>query len=502
MNWLINELLANVFNNIRLLIDFIASPFLDPLGFFRRLKGGTLALPTGLKRALVFLFVATVVITLGILTWALGLDRHASGPWFFRKTWMGWLALLAYFIFRVLIVVLRQIRLLPPTLKSWPDISRAMEAGRKAVADAEFRIDQTPLFVVVGLSPEAEQAFARSRQVGQQVCVDDPALPVHWYGDEQALWVTLPSVSCTVAQAQLLEQFNEEDAAVSISVPAGNSMMSTLTGLVVSGRGGGRSTQPEIILSTSQRTRSRSRMAYFCQELRQLRNSVCTANGVLLMLPFNDAVLVDKHARALSECVRADMTVLQEDLGVRCLALTVLSANADNPAFRAYLRNLTPESLKRRCGVSFPQLVHLQRDDGIQLYDWLIRDFELQAMHLYRERPGDPDNESIFEFMDSFREGRKYYSGVLANAFAPDVTNQFYFGGLYLAELSPVGTEPMPFMNGVLAKLKQEHDELISWSDQALVDDRRNRRLSYLMFAMTAVMLVTSAGMVWNLVGN
>ena len=78
MDWLINELLGNIFNNIRLLVDYIASPFLNPLQFFRNLRKGTMSMPAGAKRALVFFFVATLVITLGVLTWALGLDRHAA----------------------------------------------------------------------------------------------------------------------------------------------------------------------------------------------------------------------------------------------------------------------------------------------------------------------------------------------------------------------------------------------------------------------------------------
>lgn len=497
MNWLLNELLGNIFNNIRLLVDWIASPFLDPAGFFRRIRGGTLALPTGVKRALVFLFVATVVITLGILTWALGLDRHAAGPWFFRKTWMGWIALLGYGILKVLIIVLRQIRLLPPLLKTWPDITRAMEAGQQAVADAGLRIDQTPIFVVVGLSARAEQAFVESEQIGQDVCVDDPALPVHWYGDGNALWITLPAVSCTAAQSELLEQFTEDESVEAVDEQR---TAATLSGKLVLGKVARRRNRQDALITANQRSTARGRMAYFCQELRQIRAPVCTANGVLLMLPFNDAAVVETHSRGLNDCIRTDMTVLQENLGVRCLTLTVLTANSDNPAFRSYISRLSPESIRRRCGVGFPQLVYLQNDDGTRICDWLIRDFELQAMHLYKDHPGDPDNEAIFEFVDIFRQGHKCWSGMLTSAFGHDTSNHFYFGGLYLAELSTVKSAPMPFMNGVLAKMRREHDELIAWSDQAIVEDTRNRRASYLLFTVTALLLIMSAGMVWNLV--
>lgn len=199
-DWLINEFLGNVWNNIRTMIDFLARPFMDPLGVIKGLRSKSI--PAAVRKTIVFLLVLTVVVTLGVLTWVLGLDRHASaGPWLFRKTWMGWLALLLYLIARLFVAVLRQLRVLSPALKSFPDIDRAMQAGLNAAADAGIAIDQIPLFLVTGLSRQAEQEFVKANAIGSDVCVDDESLCIHWYGDAGGIWLTIPGIAVTSAQS-------------------------------------------------------------------------------------------------------------------------------------------------------------------------------------------------------------------------------------------------------------------------------------------------------------
>ena len=60
----------------------------------------------------------------------------------------------------------------------------------------------------------------------------------------------------------------------------------------------------------------------------------------------------------------------------------------------------------------------------------------------------------------------------------------------------------MSYVKSFLNKMTKEHDELISWSDRAILDDRRNKRISWLLFAVSAVMILVSVGLVSNLVSG
>lgn len=520
-DWLINEFLGNVWNNIRTMIDFLARPFMDPLGVIKGLRSKSI--PAAVRKTIVFLLVLTVVVTLGVLTWVLGLDRHASaGPWLFRKTWMGWLALLLYLIARLFVAVLRQLRVLSPALKSFPDIDRAMQAGLNAAADAGIAIDQIPLFLVTGLSRQAEQEFVKANAIGSDVCVDDESLCIHWYGDAGGIWLTIPGIAVTSAQSDLIAEAAEraivEDspfAALAVMEQAeaaglaggsgAGSGTDTLTVDLVTLRQQAReqaaATQPSKaeLVSVKQRDEARDRLQYFCQVLKDARYPVCPINAVLLGLPFNESVLNERMAQSLRECVKTDMSVLQQHLGVRCLSAVLFTGCRDNPQLLSYTQKLPAETLARRCGVSFPQLVGLAEEDPERVHEWLQRDFELQAMHLFKIRPGDPSNEQLFQFVDSLRQARSYFCGMLRGGYTQPGEDVFYFSGVYIAELSAVNGTIQPFLDGVLTKVLNEHDELICWSEQSLKDDARAKRTSLALLAVATAVMALNIGLIWKM---
>jgi len=524
-NWLVSEWLGNVFNSFRLFVDWLAKPFNDPWDTAKKLWKPKVA--SGFRTAFLFLLLVSLFVGLGALTWYLGLDVYMkSGPRWFRMTWMGWVALLVFIIVRLGVAILRMMRVLSPAFSRFSDIDSAIQKGVEAAEAAGISIGQVPIFLVVGLSRAAEQEFSNSVSVGRDVRVDGERLPLHWYGNEKALWVTLPGASATTLQADLLAEAQlrtpdaqgSEDELVAAGMGASEGgdagrtiSMAAFLGLDAGSGGVATATPPrlrETVLEVAavpakRHQRTKERLGYVCQALQRVRHPICTVNGVLLYVPFNDRAIPEKVSQQFRDCVKTDMTALQADIGVRCLSALVFTGCHDNPAFKSYIQSLPPQSIVHRCGVSFPQLVELGDDDPDRIHAWLHRDFELQAMQLYKSRAGLPINEEIFKFVDLMRQSRTYFTNILRSAFLQPAVSPFCFGGVYFTELSEAGGVAHPFLQGVLAKFLREHDEVISWTPQMIEQDQRQRRTARILLFLGALFMLLNIYLFYTIVtGN
>jgi hypothetical protein len=518
-NWLISEWLGNVFNSFRLFADWLAKPFSDPWQTLKRLWKPKVA--SGFRNAFLFLLLLTVFVGLGALTWYLGLGRYMRhGPLWFRTTWMGWVALLVFVIIRLGIAILRLLRVLSPAFSRFSDIDAAIQRGVEAAEAAGIAIGQVPVFLVVGLSRAAEQEFAASVSIGRDVRVDGERLPLHWYGNEKALWITLPGASVTSLQTDLLaeaqqstmgaEVRDEELVGAAMAAAEGADAGRTISmGAFLAADPGTATSAPVLrrqtvfdvpVVPAKKHQRARERLGYVCQALQGVRHPVCTINGVLLHLPFNEKVVPEKVSQQFRDCVKTDMTALQANIGVRCLSAVVFTGCHDNPAFKSYIQSLPPQSIVHRCGVSFPQLVELGEDDPERIHAWLHRDFELQAMQLYKSRAGLPINEDIFRFVDLIRQSRTYFTSILKSAFLQPGVSPFCFAGAYFTEFSAAGDVAHPFLQGVLAKFLREHDEVISWTQQMIDQDMRQRRTARILLLLGGLFMAANVFLFYQLV--
>ena len=514
-NWLINEFLGNAMNNVRSFVDFLARPFADPWKTIKKITSPKSS--SRFRSFFLFLLLVLVIVGLGALTYFTGLSSHMTkGPPWFRQFWMGWVALLLYVIFRLGLAILRQMRVLSPSYSSFSDIDRAIQDGLDATENAGVSIEQVPLILVVGLSEQAEREFAKSQSIGKDVCSNDERAPVHFYGDDNALWVTLPGVSAVSEQADLLVAAQKQaKSAVPAAADAGSveenaeNWRTISIGAFLSRQDAeddeaesqqlqelpGREVPP---LTAKQRKVSRDRMRYFCQALQRARYPVCTVNAAVLCVPFCEEVVPEKVVNQICNCVRTDMSVMQEGLGVQCISSIVFTSCKDNPAFRSYIQQLPTQARFNRCGLSFPQLTQMAERDPEGVHSWLQRDFELQAMQLFRTHPGHAVNEDVFRFVDLVRRSRNYFTSVLDNAFDISPESAFHCGGIYFAELGTVDGVPHPLLGGILAKILHEHDDVISWTSERLRQDVRQRRVSRLMMTAAVALMATNIYLVWD----
>jgi hypothetical protein len=447
------------------------------------------------------------------------LEWMAEGPEVFRKTWPGLLVLLVYLAVRLLIFVLQQI---PKSSPAFADIDAAMEAGLDALAAARIDITECPLFLIVGLPPHSERELINSPSIGRDVYVADEDLPVHWYGDADAIWITVPGISALSRQTRQLPA--EQPAQVRQEVAAGigagawsgsppieepdDHLQSIGREAGDGGLGGWFSGEEQTLgrqparsaesgirnLTSQEKELARRRTAHFCQLLHDARYPVCTANGILLALPYLTAPS-NQLTTQLAESVEIDMSVLQQSLGVKCLSVAVLTGIERSPEITEYVNRLPQDHLSRRCGISFPSLSELESSDPERAHHWLVRYFERQVFQLYQERLGDSGNGRLFRFLDTFRRLNPYFARLLNQAYLSGVREPVYFGGVYLAGTGRVGQVERPFLEGILRKLKREHDEVIGWNDQAIEQDRRSTTIARVVMAGIVILTIANAGL-------
>ena len=524
----------NFFRRITYWLRTIMRPFAVIGKMVKRVR-----IPPWVKYFLEFLLVATVIIVLALLNWWLGIDRYLTGPRYLRRIWLGLIAALVYLAIRLFIFVIGQI---PSAEADFPDIDDAVEEGLGALDDARINIRDVPLYLVVGLTPEAEEAFCSSTQVATDVNVRSRRFPVHWFGNEKGIWVTLPGVSALSQQVQLATNAPLEDdahgdahsetfAAPPSPAPSGDSgrfatmagaggqggrfetfgagsagggTFATLPGGRAAGQGAPRTAgadRPSVRrLSLDDKELASLRIEYFVKLLRQARYPVCPNNAVLLVLPYEWTT--SPGLSMLSDTIKVDMLTLQETLGTKCLCLTVFSGIERSADFSEYVSRLDRAQVERRCGCSFPPLTDLAPRDAEASHTWLMQYFERQIFELYQRKLGDPGNGKLFRLLDRLRKSRSNFARLLNNAFPHEVGSPFYFGGVYFAGIGTVSGVNLPFFDGVLAKLQHDHDEVIGWTDETLAEDQRYRTgAKFVTAAVVCLTIVAALVFLWILSG-
>lgn len=509
--------LAHIVSLITNTIQLILSPF--------QLLG-TIRFPPWVRAFLEVFLVIGVVGGLGIVNYTMGLDRYLEpgpgAPKWLGKVWLGVIALLVYVAIRLLIFIIQQ---LPGTQAQFPDIDEAFDAGLEALAESRINLRDAPLFITIGMPSDAEEAFATSSLVSKDVRVSAKNLPIHWYGNEKGIWVTLPGVSALTQQVQMSVKPGAGPKA-----PAGNQFGGTLGGDGGGGGGGNRFStmgggnrfstlgaagdpvaeaapaQEEANegyrasrrLTLEDKEFAELRIEYFVKRLREARYPVCPLNGVLVVFPYEWTS--SPGLSQLADTAKVDMTTMQNKLGTKCLCVGLLSGIERSPEFVEYVNRMDKGQLERRCGCSFPSFINPEPADFEKAHTWLIQYFERQVFDLYNRKLGDPGNGQLFRLLEHLRKSKANFVRLFNNAFPREVDEPFYIGGVYFAGIGRVGAADLPFFQGVLAKLHGEHDEVIGWNDQALTEDTRYQYWSKFVMIGAVIMVILAALLILSIV--
>jgi hypothetical protein len=520
---------VQILNQILAMLQSVASLLLVPFQQLRSLFTRHLTLTPTVRYVLEGLLVLVVVGGLIVLNVFFDIGRLVDTPRgfeSFRNIWLGALFFLVYLAVRLVIFILNQ---LPSPLEEFPDIDEAFEAGLNALAEANIDLCDTPLFLVVGMTPRSEDSCVQSALIGKEVRVSSRNLPLHWYGDEKGIWLFTPGVSALTQQALYATgaaaplaaadpgdtsqptldpgatlapndsgRFQSLGAGAQYQtiVPGGSAAYATLGAAELAPVRSEGYRSPSRRLTLEEKELTEQRIAYFVKRLRDARYPVCPINGAMLVLPYQWTT--SPGLSQMADCAKVDMAMLQNSLGTKALCMTMFDGIEESPEFAEYIHRLDKSQVERRCGCGFPALTNLEVGDIDRAHHWIIEYFERQIFDLYQKKLGDPGNGKLFRLLDHLRKSKANFARLLHHAFPDDVPEPFYFGGVYFASLAQVGKVHRPFLDGVLAKLLKEHDDVIGWNDQAMGEDQAYSRLAYTaMFFVVALTIFNTLLFLW-----
>lgn len=525
--------LLKPFTTITFVVNTIVTPFRILGSWFNKLS--KIKIP---KWVLQFLHLTLIIGVLALVVWLhvyvfktyeLVQNRNPVIKFGFPAL----VALLLYAAIRTVLYILRQ---LPTARVAFPDIEEAVNEGVAALAAAGLNIKDVPLFLAVGFSPQDERAFAESSVVGKDVSLADADLALHWYGDHRGIFVSMSKVSAITAQLALSQQARggRGGGGQPVAMPAGaapddgdqfrtqplgamagaagargDGAFATMGAMnpgdystIAVGNPGAASTLgaiPEALVIANRRLDAddrdliERRIRFFIERLREVRYPVCNINGIVLAVPY--AWTSSPGLAQLSDVVKIDMGTLQETIGAKCLCFTILTGIEQFQDFRTYMSRLDKPQLDRRfgCGFPNPSLYSPVTEDVERTHAWLMQYFERQVFELFQRKLGDPTNGDLFRLLDRIRKARSNFTRVLKQAFPDEVVDPVYLGGVYFASFEPVSGVRLPFFNGVLAKLMQEHDEVVGWTEKSLAEDKQMERLARGFWIASGALVILNA---------
>jgi hypothetical protein len=534
-----------ILSGIQTFFATLGAIFLQSIGLAKP-AAGVRRFPAWLLWLVEALFVLLLLAALFLVNRAY--QQHIQGlPAGVRRIFFPLVGLLGYAIFRLVIFIIRQ---LPSRGPSFPDIDEAIARGLQAVFEARINLNDTPLFLAVGLTKEAEGQFAKLGFVQGELCVNEDRLPVHWYGGRNGIWVTLPGVSAIVEQATRPPSAPASVAPrvgaapveygggatllggdippqVLAAAAAGGTMsglpgpaaapaqFATMAGGAVAASPGATmvgATAPAVQvagdakllllpprLSADEKDLCQARLEYFVTRVCELRYPVCPVNSVIVFLPY-EWITSPEHAM-LSDAATADMRALQDRLGVKCTCVAVLNEIEKSDGFKELVNRYDRKAWdEQRLGCGFPVLCFLNPEELGNIHDWQLKSFEQLIYPHLQKRMGDVGNRKIVRFLDEFRHSKMGFAKVLGNTFPRDVVQPFYFGGVYFAGASHNGKAP--FLQGVLAKVMADHEETIAWSPESIEQDRQYVWWMRVVMVVMAAVVIVDAALIVKLVNR
>lgn len=466
-------------------------------------------IPTWVWRVVEVVLVVIVFVALIPVSLAYDLGNVLKAPRVLEPVFLSLLALLVYAAVRLFFFLLWNYFLARSRI---PDIDAAVEELLIALRRQNLSLGDLPVHLVLGLPPGQEAAFATSSMVGARIQVSDRDLPLHFYGDERALWVVLSDVGALCRQAQSGPRSAAEPARAAGGAPAFSTQAFEDQPAPLAGGGAGDfrtiggdgpaaeaavavaaepKARPQQAILIDERDEGVQRLEYFLDLWRRIRYPICPVNGVIVFLPY--AWMNSGENSMLGAMAGADVRALEDNLGVRCLMLAVIHDIASDPGFDEFIRRWDAKHLQNRVGCGWPALTSFGEGAGEKMHDWLTDYFKGQLYKMYQTKLDPGGNGRLFRLLAQFTDARNDFVRLMNNAF-PTASDPLYLGGVYFAAVGATSRGvASPFLDGVLHRMHQSSDEHIGWTDASVASDRRLRGLMGLAVAAVVAMVILDA---------
>jgi hypothetical protein len=516
--------------------------------------GGGGGAGAGLRRAVHATAVVAAVLALAALNQVPGV-RTTSGidnP-LLRRVWLPLLFLLCYLL-GWLIRLFWELMRAAPEESPFPDIDRAWEEAKRALAEAGPGLGEAPLFLLLGRPDEGEAALAAGLSPTVAGVPSWPGAPLRAYATAEAIYVTCAGASllgahCRVLAGELTLSRGGGDP------PGGGGGGGDGGGATF---GGGATIRPDDLdpevgrafsavreagaieaaarkegraltkaeQGTLRRLRRRlaqadrpqqlhayaeeverqsARLRHLGRLIARDRRPYCGVNGILLLVPMA-ATDDEADAHEAGTCCREDLATAQAALQVRCPVFALVCGLEQVPGFEAFIGPFGADQLRRRVGQRFPLVPDLASGEVPAMLEGGVRWLGLNVFpslalpHWRLEVPGVSElgeavrgNAGLFEFLSEVRERQARVGRILSRGVSGELFGGCYFAATGTGTGTGSGTErERAFLRPVFARLLEEQD-YVSWSEEALAEEAWYGRLTRWGYASLAVVVAAEA---------
>ncbi len=521
-------------------------------GFFARL----MAWPSKITTAGCASCLTSLVLTILLITvWIVFLVDSNNVPWRHSMSWLR-VTLEVMLVITIPIVLYYAIRLWMEGDKSpFPDIDYAWQTGLEQLSRSGLSLSSAPLFLIVG-TPGINQERSLMRASGVALRMrelpDGPA-PLHWYAGPDGIYLFCTQASWASSLAALVEKRRNEliasgapptdlsmpqnvvpapvapiNTTASTPAPAkraernrGTIMLDQFVmekqSLAAAAEASAQSSSQEVddkddfvpsvsssvsdqpaLLSPQESSRQQQRLEYVCQLLRRGRRPLCPLNGVLTLLPFDVFQATQRETQEMQRAVRADLTIIQNELTVRCPVTALITGMQNQRGFRELVRRVGRErAATQRFGRRFDVRMIATAEQVTNLCGQITGVFEDWIHTLFREAEAlsRPGNTRLYGLLCQMRSNLAgVLREVLSGGFGYESNQKnpaepIAFSGCYFAATGDT-EDQQAFVRGVFEKLTEEQEE-VEWTRLSVQINDLYQFVGILCGLASVVILVT-----------
>ncbi len=443
------------------------------------------------------------------------------------------------------------------TLKLWlqgeqsryPEIDQAWKLGMEALQRNGVDLEQVPIFLVLG-APNSKLPEALMSASGIRWIVEgepDGRQPLRWYASEKGVFLCLQAVGCLGRVNEEAGRFTGgpvtsikdtmEAAKAPLSITGTLSFSSTppaapaarrvtdtavhdqdapsasagIRGTLVPGGGGGGEASGAAgparpasgkLLSAREIDLESDRLHYVGDLLRRVRQPYCPVNGVLTIFPLQTLKDIIA-AQDASDGVRRDLNSLRDALQLRCPVTALITDMESEAGFGELIARVgTDRARETRFGKGFSLTVAPTVENMDALSAHACGAFEDWVYTLFREVGGweRPGNSRLYMLLCTIRGHlQRRIRSLLVHGFGESVEpgsedSGPMFGGCYFAATGDRDNR-RAFVRSVIDKMIQQEEE-VEWTEAALLEDRRYRRLAQMGLVIDTLLALAFIGFV------
>ncbi len=477
------------------------------------------------------------------------------GDWF--NKYFFWSTLWLLFVAACLLIRYIIKLLSVETIEKFPDILDAWAEGMDALDRAGMDFRNSPVFVMVGLTHEAEHNFETATEANWRdvrPALDDRTAPLRfWLHKEDAIYVSLPGVCATSRQSEKpplgseksVSDPSQTEAPLSVTgtitpdqlptpddrvlgtmmmqdmaqYPVGRTMPAGTIAQTLSADeleqvrqagsdqtmmpdSGGASKLYPPTLTPEEIEESGDRMAFFCSLCSRERGLLSPINGAAVLMPLQYA---QADAPLNISATRQDLEILHQRFELLFPVLYLYGGLEKLPGLPEFLRRgntLNPRFVNSRGGARFrlgnsvdEESATAVTDKGVQWFrDWTFKGFERDL--------NSPENRKLFHFLRGIESRREELRRWLLQTF-PEIPGRepARLAGCYFAALGRAGTQS-GFVPGALNRfLEQDSDgeyleNKLAWMPRRRQKDRFQRAWATFLIFVSGLMWLAAVALV------